>query len=266
MAKCEYCGKEVALPFRCRYCGGLFCVEHHLPEKHNCPGLKRGVEAFKYRIQREFIEERKKPRITIKIERPRLKFLRREESLELLVAALLVSVVYLSVIPRWNLIPLVVGVVVAFLTHELSHKFTAIKLGYIARFKLSKLGALLTLISAIPIIPIKMIAPGYVSIVSIGKFPSVKDEGLIALAGPLSNIILSILGTVSLLFLHEVSYISLMTLLFVKVNLDIALFNLMPLLMLDGEKIFRWNAFLWGLLTIIVLIANVRLTFTLYLF
>jgi len=264
MAKCEYCGKEVALPFRCRYCGGLFCVEHHLPENHNCPGLKRGVEAFRYRIQREFVEREveSKPRIVRRVRRPRLKFFRRGEMFELLIAAVLVSLVYLSIIPRLGLLPLVIGVVVAFLTHELSHKFTAIKLGYLARFRLSKLGALLTLLSAIPIIPIKMIAPGYVSIISIGRFPTTREEGLIALAGPLSNIVLAVLGIGLLLFSGTNYY--LLSLLFVKVNLDIALFNLLPIFMLDGEKVFRWNALLWGLLLMVVLIANVRLTFMLY--
>lgn len=38
--KCDYCGKEVYLPFRCPYCGGKFCEEHRLPENHNCPSLK----------------------------------------------------------------------------------------------------------------------------------------------------------------------------------------------------------------------------------
>ncbi|MCD6445211.1 hypothetical protein J7L49_00270 [Candidatus Bathyarchaeota archaeon] len=37
MTKCEYCGKEVDLPFKCPFCGHLFCIEHRLPEKHNCP-------------------------------------------------------------------------------------------------------------------------------------------------------------------------------------------------------------------------------------
>ena len=37
MPKCEYCGKEVDLPFECKFCGGYFCVEHRLPENHNCP-------------------------------------------------------------------------------------------------------------------------------------------------------------------------------------------------------------------------------------
>jgi len=36
MVQCEVCGKQVDLPFRCNYCGGLFCAEHRLPESHQC--------------------------------------------------------------------------------------------------------------------------------------------------------------------------------------------------------------------------------------
>ena len=36
MALCDKCGKEVALPFKCSYCGGAFCGEHRLPENHDC--------------------------------------------------------------------------------------------------------------------------------------------------------------------------------------------------------------------------------------
>ena len=39
MIKCDVCGKEEPLPFICRYCGGTFCAEHRLPEKHNCPNF-----------------------------------------------------------------------------------------------------------------------------------------------------------------------------------------------------------------------------------
>jgi len=39
MVKCEYCGKEVMLPYECKFCGRHFCVEHRLPESHNCPNL-----------------------------------------------------------------------------------------------------------------------------------------------------------------------------------------------------------------------------------
>jgi len=37
MPNCEHCGKEVELPFRCKFCGHYFCLEHRLPENHNCP-------------------------------------------------------------------------------------------------------------------------------------------------------------------------------------------------------------------------------------
>lgn len=39
--KCEVCGKKEYLPFKCKYCGGTFCSEHRLPEKHNCVGFKK---------------------------------------------------------------------------------------------------------------------------------------------------------------------------------------------------------------------------------
>jgi len=39
--RCEVCGRLVKpLPYVCHYCGGVFCVEHRLPEKHNCKGLE----------------------------------------------------------------------------------------------------------------------------------------------------------------------------------------------------------------------------------
>jgi uncharacterized protein YkwD len=37
MPKCDQCGREETLPFTCAYCGGNYCVEHRLPENHNCP-------------------------------------------------------------------------------------------------------------------------------------------------------------------------------------------------------------------------------------
>jgi hypothetical protein len=38
MPKCEHCGAEVMLPFECSFCEGHFCMEHRLPENHNCSG------------------------------------------------------------------------------------------------------------------------------------------------------------------------------------------------------------------------------------
>lgn len=39
-SRCEFCGKIIdGIPYRCPYCGGTFCAEHHLPPNHNCPGI-----------------------------------------------------------------------------------------------------------------------------------------------------------------------------------------------------------------------------------
>jgi len=39
MPRCDFCGKNVALPFHCQYCGKNFCDEHRLPPNHDCAGL-----------------------------------------------------------------------------------------------------------------------------------------------------------------------------------------------------------------------------------
>jgi len=39
VAGCDICGKEEFLPYRCSYCGGTFCSDHRLPEKHQCEGI-----------------------------------------------------------------------------------------------------------------------------------------------------------------------------------------------------------------------------------
>lgn len=36
---CALCEKQVTMPFKCKFCGGLYCDEHRLPESHRCTGL-----------------------------------------------------------------------------------------------------------------------------------------------------------------------------------------------------------------------------------
>ncbi|MCH7660552.1 MAG: rhomboid family intramembrane serine protease [Euryarchaeota archaeon] len=40
MAQCDRCGAHENMPYRCHRCGGTFCGQHRLPEKHDCPGLQ----------------------------------------------------------------------------------------------------------------------------------------------------------------------------------------------------------------------------------
>lgn len=39
MVECDECGRDENMPYECKRCGGSYCVEHRLPEGHDCPAL-----------------------------------------------------------------------------------------------------------------------------------------------------------------------------------------------------------------------------------
>lgn len=140
-----------------------------------------------------------------------------------------------------------------FLLHEIAHKLVAQRYGLWAEFRLIWFGALLTLLSAIPFSPLKLIAPGAVMIAG-----SANQEvmGKTAVAGPLTNIILSLISL-------PIAYLTQNPLAFwsVAFNAWIALFNTIPFAMLDGLKIFRWNKIVWALVFAIAVVLTAA-TFT----
>lgn len=122
-----------------------------------------------------------------------------------------------------------------FLLHEIAHKFIAIRHGFSSRFYLDQKMALFSLISIF--FPIKIIAPG--AVIFYGT-PSEESEASIAMAGPLVNIILGgiLLGVSFFLSPNWMIF----TLLVSKFSFDLALFNLLPISILDGAKIRKWNS------------------------
>lgn len=61
MPECDYCGKEITMPYTCGYCGDSFCSNHRLPENHECGGLEKVSEESrsKGRIYRGISEDLK---------------------------------------------------------------------------------------------------------------------------------------------------------------------------------------------------------------
>jgi Zn-dependent protease len=118
--------------------------------------------------------------------------------------------------------------------------------GLWAEFRLTLSGALITLISIIS--PLKIISPGAVMLAG---DTSKENIGKTAIAGPSVNIMLSILSFVLTLAplgpYHVVAVFS------AALNAFIALFNLVPVGVLDGLKIFRWNKLLWAITFILSL-------------
>lgn len=245
--KCQYCNTEEMLPFRCPYCNGYFCSSHRLPENHECPEIWR-ARAPREAIPRGTIKSRTPYEYKITFEsRPSTKtfWFSPTEIRHLTISTLLVTAVGFSLV-RFQFVgtDVLIGsalvFVSVFLLHEVAHKLTAQHFGLWAEFRLTLFGALLTLISIIS--PFKIISPGAVMIAG---YANKEIVGKTAIAGPTTNLVLAIISFVLYNFLPspflEIAIMS------VAFNAWIAFFNLFPLGVLDGWKVFRWNKIVWTL-------------------
>jgi len=138
------------------------------------------------------------------------------------------------------------GVGVGFAVHEMAHKFTAIRYGCIACYKMWTQGLFLALIMAL-LTGFVFAAPGAVYIYKQGL--TRREDGIISLAGPLANLVTAIfffwlfLGTA---FQDIGSWIF-------KINVFLGFFNMIPFGPLDGAKVLRWNSGIWGIVFVTLL-------------
>jgi len=135
-----------------------------------------------------------------------------------------------------SLAVLSVAFMLSFLLHELAHKFSAQHFNLWAEFRLTLQGALITLLSMF--LPFKIIAPGAVMIAGSATRETV---GKTSLAGPVTNIILSIVC----IMVAAVGQSLFLIVAFI--NAFLAVFNLIPFGIMDGLKVFRWNKLFWAL-------------------
>ena len=163
------------------------------------------------------------------------------ELLHLTIATLLVMGVGLSLngyrSVSWQFLAIFVS---AFLVHELAHKFLAQYYGSWAEFRAFMWGLVVTAISALPMMPFKFIAPGAVMI----GLSDRSKFGRVALVGPLTNLAMGFSFLFLSLFFSSYSPYFVVGASF---NGWIALFNLMPFGVLDGQKIFEWNKLIWAI-------------------
>jgi Zn-dependent protease len=242
MVECDHCGKDEYMPFRCKYCGGYFCAEHRLPEMHNCTGdyqfsrSTTGSSQFRP-TGYSYTPQRRATRYGL------------FGQTELRDLAIGLGVIMLIPLSRyWRLLftdpVLIISFLaiyaMAFIVHELAHKFSAQMLGYWAEFRINQQGLMLTLFSLIS--PLKIIAPGAVMI---GNIASWDHYGKVAVSGPVSNIGMGIMFFVLRFALGDTFWGD-MALLGMDINASLALFNLIPLGLFDGAKIFKWNRLVWG--------------------
>jgi len=248
--KCSVCGKDELLPFKCKYCGEFFCAEHRLPEKHNCLGIFAASSPYE--------KEMREVRMKVKAEEEIMKAISRKtifrEAVHIAVSVILVSLVGLSLIGYESLLFInpsitilyITGFSLSYLMHESAHRIVARRNNVRAYFKLDPIGSLLTLVSAIPMLPIKFIAPGAVVLAT----PStIKTLGSTAFWGPATNIALSVILYISSLISRSLFFyppLSGILIILAKFNAFIAFFNLLPFGPLDGLKIIKWSIARWA--------------------
>ncbi len=144
--------------------------------------------------------------------------------------------------PGKLLSPTLIGIIVGFVAHELAHRGVARMYGMSAHFIAFIPGLLVTFVSGF--LPIKILAPGYVRTVPVYGFWHVKGILYSVAAGPLTNIIISVL---SLTASNIVGYRALLEPI-AFVNAWLAFFNLLPIPPLDGSKILASNTLIWLIL------------------
>jgi Zn-dependent protease len=129
---------------------------------------------------------------------------------------------------------IIIGVVVGIIGHEIGHKIVAQSMGFESRYKLWSIGLILVIAFAI-ITRGRFIfaAPGFVHTEGHASF---RDEGIISLSAPATNILLAVFFfAIGGAWALSAAY----------VNLLLAGFNLLPLGPLDGVKVAEWSPTAW---------------------
>ena len=241
MVQCDHCGKEEYMPFRCKYCGGYFCSEHRLPEMHNCDGSYQQSRSTSDTSQftptgYSYTPSRRATRYGLFGE---------TELRDLAIGLGAIMLIPLSMYWRFlftqpvQIISFLTIYAMAFIVHELAHKFSAQMMGYWAEFRINQQGLMLTLFSLIS--PLKIIAPGAVMI---GNIVNWNHYGKVAAAGPASNIGMGLLFFAANILVGD-TYWGGLAAVGMQINAQLALFNLIPLGMFDGKKIIKWSKSVW---------------------
>lgn len=150
-----------------------------------------------------------------------------------------------------------IAVFSGFVFHELAHKVVAIAYGYWAEFRAEARGLGYSLILAL-FLGVLFAAPGAVLIH--GR-PTLKENGIISIVGPATNILLALIALPFTLATDPTAPLPTVMGAVATVNAVLAVFNLVPLGNFDGRKVFYWNKLAWGAAMVAALVLSILALF-----
>lgn len=152
-----------------------------------------------------------------------------------------------------------IAVGTGFVLHELAHREAAKYYGFHSEFRAWYQGLFIAL--ALAIITggrFLFAAPG--ATYFFAEKVTLKQNGLISLAGPATNLVIGLMLMI-IASTFKGDFLGVVFNLAGQVNFFFAFFNLLPILILDGSKIFAWNKIVWlfffGISAILVFIPEV---------
>ncbi|NYB27793.1 MAG: site-2 protease family protein [Methanobacteriaceae archaeon] len=166
---------------------------------------------------------------------------------DLIISMVIITVLFAYIfsgrtLPSFSLIVVTfIAVGLGFILHELAHKFVAMRYGFWAEYRLWVEGLIFAIITAA--LGFLFVAPGAVYIH--GEYISREQNGKISASGPATNLILAGLFFLLLYYFPSGELVTTIGVLGFYVNSFLAMINLIPISMLDGAKIIRWNPIIW---------------------
>jgi Zn-dependent protease len=153
------------------------------------------------------------------------------------------------------------GVGIGFIFHELAHKFTAQKYGFVADFEASPVGLLLALgMSVITNGSLVFAAPGAVMIRGKRVYApenmyretpeNAREMAYISVSGAVVNLVIAITFYAGSFFVEHQSLIHTILVRGAFINVFLAGFNMIPFGPLDGAKVWNYDRILWALVGI----------------
>ena len=169
------------------------------------------------------------------------------ELIHLLIASILIFVIGFMIFYKtsgftWPTFMLAGIYMSAFLFHEFGHRQAAIRFKLQTKFRLLTFGMYLTvfsLVAGLMQLPVPSLAlPGAVVVLGLEKIS--KKTGLCKAAGPLVNLVYGIVLFV-ISFLIPIYPLNFLFVISAYLNFMLGAFNMIPIGILDGQNIWKWN-------------------------